>query len=58
MVLSVQVHTATFAERNTLVVTEDVAGVTLAALHTGGWREVAEDGKEVRAGGRTGDGAI
>lgn len=58
MVLSTGVQTATFVQGNTLVVTEDIACVTLAALHTGSWREVAEDGEEVRAGGGAGGGAV
>lgn len=58
MVLSVCAQTATFVQRDTLVVTEDVAGVTLAALHAGGRREVAEHGEEVGAGGGARGGAV
>lgn len=58
MVHFICVQTATFVQRNTLVVTENVACITLAALHTGGWREMAEDGEEVSAGGGAGGGAV
>lgn len=57
IVLSIP-QASTFVQTNTLVVAEDVAGVALAALHTGGWREVAEHGEEVRAGGGAGGGTV
>lgn len=58
MVFSVWVQTATFIQGNTFAVTKNMAGVTLAALHTSGWREVAEDGEEVWAGWGAGGSAI
>lgn len=58
MVLAVWVQTATFFQTNTFAVTEDIASIALAALHTGSWREVAEDGEEVRACGRARGSAV
>lgn len=58
MVLSVRVQTATFTQRDTLVVAEHISRVTLAALHTGGRREVAGAGEEVGAGWGTGVGTV
>ena len=58
MVLPVGRHAAAVGQRHARAVAEHKAGVALATLHAGGWRQVAEEGEEVRASGGAGGTAV
>lgn len=58
MVLSIWINAAAFVEGNAIAIAQDVATVTLAALHTGARRQVTDNREEISAGGGAGRSAV